>query len=88
MHLIDMFVQNNKVGTPVIISAGSINTLHQIDKYTKQKGYDSVIVGNSFVLALINADKVIIVWDGIDKKLEKVLSMCKREGKPYTEIVF
>ena len=86
LSMINDFVQKHRVGSPVIISAGSVSTLHQIDKYAKGKGYDSIIMGNVFTLALLNADKVIVVWDGGDKKMEEVLALCKREKKPYMEI--
>ena len=86
LSMINDFVQKHRVGSPVIISAGSVSTLHQIDKYAKGKGYDSVIIGSSLVLAVLNADKVIVVWDGVDTKMEEVLTLCKREKKPHMEI--
>lgn len=86
LTLIDTFVQNNRVGSPVILSAGSVSTLHQVDKYAKGKGYDSVIIGSPIVLAVLNADKIVLVWDGEDKKMEEVLTLCKKEKKPYMEI--
>lgn len=86
LSMIDNFVQKHRVGNPVILSAGSVSTLHQIDKYAKGKGYDSIIMGNVFTLALLNADKVVVVWDGVDKKMEEVLALCKKEKKPYMEI--
>lgn len=86
LSMIDSFVQKHRVGSPVIISCGTVNTLRQMDKYAKDKGYDSVIMGNIDTLALLNADKVIVVWNGEDKKMEDILSTCKKEHKPYMEI--
>lgn len=86
LSMINDFVQKHRVGSPVIISAGSVSTLHQIDKYAKGKGYDSMIMGNVLTLALLNADKVIVVWDGEDTKMEEIITLCKREKKPYMEI--
>lgn len=86
LTLIDTFVNNHKVGTPVILSAGAVSTLHQIDKYARGKGYDSVILGNVLTLAVLNGDKIIVVWDGIDTKLEEVVRICKKENKAYMEI--
>lgn len=86
IHLIDSFVKDHKVGTPVILSAGDVATLHIVDKYAKNKGYDSVILGNALVLAVLNADKLIVVWDGEEGKYMEVVDLCKRNKKAYMEI--
>lgn len=86
LSMINDFVQKHRVGSPVIISAGNVTTLHLVDKYAKEKGYDSIIMGNVLTLALLNADKVIVVWDGENTKMEEVLTLCKKEKKPYMEI--
>ena len=86
INLIETFVKDHKVGTPVIISAGSLSTLQQVGKWSKSQGYDNVIMGNVLTLAVLNADKIILIWDGENKKYEEVLDMCKKERQPYMEI--
>jgi hypothetical protein len=86
IHLIDTFVKDHKVGTPVIISAGTLNTLSKTDKWAKGKGYDSVILGNVITLAILNGDKVILIWDGENRTYEEALILCKKEKKSYMEI--
>jgi hypothetical protein len=85
-HLIDTFIKDHKVGKPVILSAGSVHTLSKMDKYCKDKGYDSVILGNVYTLAILNGDKIVLIWDGEDEKYQKTLDLCKREKRSYMEI--
>ena len=86
VHLIDTFVKDHKVGTPVILSAGSVPTMHTVDKWSKSKGYDSVILGNVLTLAVLNADKIVLIWDGENKKYQEVLDLCKKEKRSFMEI--
>lgn len=86
LPMIDTFVKDHKVGTPVILSAGSVHLLATMDKYAKDKGFPSVILGNALILAVLNGDKLIFVWDGVNEKYGAMLATAKKEKRPYIDI--
>lgn len=86
LPMIDNFVSDHKVSTPVILSAGGVELLSCMDKYAKGKGYPSVILGNALILAVLNGDKLIFVWDGEDEKYKEMVSRAKKEHRPYIDI--
>jgi hypothetical protein len=83
MAMIDTFVNDHKVGRPVIMVAGPVETLSMIDKYAKGSGYDGVLFGNIIPLAILNANKVIFVWDGVNKEYAEAIELAKANKVPY-----
>lgn len=85
LRVIDSFVQDHKGGGGVVMCSGSVRLLHVTDKYARDKGYPSIIFGNSTQLAVLNADKVLLLWSK-SYDLVDVVEMCKKYKKPYMEI--
>ena len=84
--MIDNFVNDHKVSVPVILSAGGVSLIAAMDKYAKDKGYYSVILGNIPMLAVLNGDKLIFVWDGVNPKYADMITLAKQEKRPYIDI--
>jgi len=85
LRIIDTFVQDHKGGGGVVLCAGSMRLLHVTDKYAKDKGYPSIIFGNATELAILNADKVLLLWSKA-YDLEDLVVLCKKYKKPHMEI--
>jgi hypothetical protein len=83
MSMVDTFIQDHKVSVPVVMSAGNVEVLHMIEKYAKKHGYNSIIFGNVFELAVLNANKIIFIWDGINKVYADAIELAKANSIPY-----
>lgn len=83
---IDVFIKDHAVGPTTILATGDLTTLKEMDRYAKNKGYDCIILGNAIQLGVFNASKVILVWDGKDKRYEHIIPMCQKERVSYTEV--
>lgn len=85
LRIIDTFVSDHKGGGGAVMSAGSGRLSSLTDKYAREKGYSSIIMYNATHLAVLNADKVLVLHT---KKydMEEVVDMCKKYEKPFMEI--
>jgi len=85
LRTIDAFIEDHKGGRGVVLSAGSTRLLHFVDKHAKSKGYPSVVMGNATQLAVLNADKVLILHSKA-YVMDDVVELCKKYDKPFMEI--
>lgn len=85
LRLIDTFVQDHKGGGGVVMSAGSSRLMGLTNKYAREKGYPSIVMYNATQLAVLNADKVLVLHTA-KYDMEEVVDMCKKYEKPYMEI--
>lgn len=85
LRLIDTFVQDHKGGGGVTIAAGSMRLLSLVNKYAREKGIPPILLQSHFQLAVMNADKVLVLHTPA-YNMEDVVELCKKFEKPYMEI--
>ena len=85
LRIIDTFVQDHKGGGGVIMSGGSSRLMSLTNKYLREKGYPSIMMYNATQLAVLNADKVLVLHTKA-YDMQDVVDMCKKYGKPVMEI--
>lgn len=85
LRIIDTFVQDHKGGGGITISAGSMRLLSLVNKYSREKGIPPILLQSSFQLAVMNADKVLVLHTPA-YDMEDVVGVCKRFEKPFMEI--
>ena len=84
-RVIKRFIEDQKGGRATILSSGTTRLMHCADKCAKDLGHDSVILGNVVKLAVLNADKVLLLGTPA-YTLEMVTEMCKENNKPMMVI--
>lgn len=85
LRIISSFVEDQKGGNGVTISAGSMRLLSLVNKYSREKGIPQVLLQSHFQLAVMNADKVLVLHTPA-YNMEDVVELCKKFEKPYMDI--
>lgn len=85
LRIIGTFVEDHKAGNGVVISAGSMRLLSLVNKYAREKGIPPILLQSFFQLAVMNADKVLVLHTPA-YNMEDVVELCKVFEKPFMEI--
>lgn len=85
IRTISHFVEDHKAGNGVVVSAGSMRLLSLVNKYAREKGIPQILLQSHFQLAVMNADKVLVLHTPA-YNMEDVVELCKKFERPFMEI--